>query len=413
MGNGTFGLDKELIITKSGVRKIFTPHTPVNEVKHFFGRESEAARFVSVINSPGQHILVYGDRGVGKTSLAKTACKLLLHEILKGGIFVEKRCDSQDNFSSIVQAALIAAKVDISTKEKIFTRNEGGDAQLGIALAKASISSKKESKTTVNHLINSNSPSWVAEKLKDCKGIFLIDEVDAIPSLEDKKKIAELIKLLSDFESEFKLVVVGIAATGSELTAGHPSVERCLKEVQLKRMSDDDIKKIILNGMKQIDLIIDDDIADKIVDISAGFPHFTHLVCLKCAEIALVKKVRHISHDILKQALVESVKDSEGVLKHAYDSTIRLLSKPQDYKILLLAAAYCKIPEFRSSELKDKLMERYGINIEPQVISRRLASLVKIKNGSAIISRSARGCFRFIDPRMPSFIKMSSGTDDI
>ncbi|MDP3332674.1 MAG: AAA family ATPase [Methylococcaceae bacterium] len=357
--------------------------------------------------------MVYGDRGVGKTSLAKTTCKLLLHEILKGGLFVEKRCDSQDSFASIVQAALIEAKVDISTREKTLTHNEGGDAQLSVGIAKASLSSKSEHKTTANHLTNTNSPSWVAEKLKDCKGIFLIDEVDAIPSLEDKKKIAELIKLLSDFDSEFKLVVVGIATTGSELTAGHPSVERCLKEVQLKRMSDDGIKKIILNGMKQIDLIIGDEIADKIVDISAGFPHFTHLVCLKCAEIALVKKIRHINFEILKQALVESVKDSEGVLKHAYDSTIRLLSKPQDYKILLLAAAYCKIPEFRSSELKDKLVESYSINIDSQVISRRLASLVKIKNGSAIISRSARGCFRFIDPRMPSFIKMSSGVEDI
>ncbi|WP_367379138.1 AAA family ATPase, partial [Halomonas sp. PR-M31] len=78
MGNGTFGLENEIIIQKSGLRDIFTPHTPVDEVKHFFGREEEASRLVSVVNSPGQHILLYGDRGVGKTSLAKTTCKVIL-----------------------------------------------------------------------------------------------------------------------------------------------------------------------------------------------------------------------------------------------------------------------------------------------------------------------------------------------
>ena len=88
MANGNFGLENEKIIIDSGIRKVFTPHIPVDEVSNFFGREDEAARLVSVINSPGQHILVYGDRGVGKTSLAKTSCKLLLQK-LQGGDFLK------------------------------------------------------------------------------------------------------------------------------------------------------------------------------------------------------------------------------------------------------------------------------------------------------------------------------------
>ncbi|KPZ56269.1 ATP-binding protein [Pseudoalteromonas sp. P1-25] len=232
MANGEFGLEREFKIIKSGIRDIFTPHIPVDEKEHFFGREEEATRLVSVINSPGQHILVYGDRGVGKTSLAKTTCKVLLHK-LQRGLFFEKSCDSRDTFATIFEKPLEASGVDFSFKEKTQTHNEGAGAGLDIGIAKANIASKREIKTTTSAIFKPDSPSWVANQLKDLSGVFLIDEADSIQSDDDKKKIAELIKLLSDSNSDFKLVVVGIAATGEELTAGHPSVERCLKEVSL------------------------------------------------------------------------------------------------------------------------------------------------------------------------------------
>ncbi|MFM5509356.1 AAA family ATPase [Aeromonas rivipollensis] len=410
MGNGLFGIDKEFVIKNSGVRSVFTPHIPINQEKHFFGREDEASRFVSVINTPGQHILVYGDRGVGKTSLAKTSCKVLLPMIM-GVKFIEKRCDSQDTFSTIIKEALKAFDIDVSMRERTLSHNEGGDASIAFGIGKAGVNSKRETKTVYSSDINIDSPSWVAGKLKDKKGIFLVDEADAITSASDKHKLAELIKLLSDFNSEFKLVVVGIAKTGSELTAGHPSVERCLKEVQLKRMTDDGIRQIILNGFKEVNIIPSDEVTDKIVDISAGLPHFTHLICLKCAEQAVVDKVRHLGIDILKHALVDSVKDSENAIKDSYDSCLRSFSKPSEYKVLLLAAAYCKTPEFRSSELKEKLELRFNIEVQSTLISRRLSSLID-KAHSPILERSGRGCFRFIDPRMPSFVKMASGIEN-
>ncbi|MFT4805605.1 MAG: hypothetical protein ACI9YE_002827, partial [Psychroserpens sp.] len=377
---------------------------------HFFGREEEAARLVSVINSPGQHILVYGDRGVGKTSLAKTTCKVLLHK-LQRGLFFEKSCDSKDTFASIFEEPLEVSGVDFSFKEKTQTHNEGGGAGLNIGVAKVDIASRREIKTTTSAIFKPESPSWVAKQLKNISGIFLIDEADSIQSDDDKKKISELIKLLSDCNSEFKLVVVGIAATGEELTAGHPSVERCLKEVSLQRMCNDDLKKLILNGMKKLNLIPNDYVVNKIVDISAGYPHFTHLISLKCGEHAIANNNRHITKETLLVALSEAVKDSEGALQRMFETTLRALNKPEEYKLLLLTAAYCKTPEFRSAELREKLFLKYGIKIEPQALSRRLTLLTK-GDKATILYKPARGCFQFTDPRMPSFLKMVLNSDD-
>jgi len=336
-----------------------------------------------------------------------------LQGIIQQGEFFEKRCDSGDDFASIVEEPLEAVGVDFAIKEQSYTHNQGGGAKINVGVAKAGIDSKRESKTTSTSIVKPESPSWVARKLKNLKGVFLIDEADAIANDEDKKKIAELIKLLSDSNSDFKLVVVGIASTGEELTAGHPSVERCLKEVPLQRMCDDDLTKLILNGMKELKLVITDDVVEKIVDISAGFPHFTHLICLKCAEYSLVHSKRHVNQDTLKIALIESVRDSEGMLQRVFDSTLRNLNKPQEYKLLLLAAAYCQIPEFRSAELRERLQSKFGIIIDPNVLSRRLTNLTK-GDDITILEKPARGCFRFSDPRMPSFLKMAiSGEENI
>ncbi|WP_156181345.1 hypothetical protein [Halomonas sp. PR-M31] len=215
-----------------------------------------------------------------------------------------------------------------------------------------------------------------------------------------------MLKLLSDSKSDFKIIIVGIAKTGEELTAGHPSVERCLKEVLLQRMSDDSLRKIILNGMKKIDLVLSDEAVEKIINISAGFPHFTHLICLKCAENALTSHTKHIGERCLETSLKASVEESEGALKRVFDTTLRNLSKPQEYRLLLLAAANCKTPEFRISEVNKKLDKILNITIDPNILSRRLGTLAK-GNRSTILCKPARGVFQFTDPRMPCFVKMA------
>ncbi|MEO8629363.1 MAG: hypothetical protein ABI612_14865 [Betaproteobacteria bacterium] len=65
-----FGLRRERRIIKSGVRNIFTPRQTIHSVSLFFGREALVRKLIEQIDTPGQHALLYGDRGVGKSSLA-------------------------------------------------------------------------------------------------------------------------------------------------------------------------------------------------------------------------------------------------------------------------------------------------------------------------------------------------------
>ena len=410
MSAGAFGIAKESRIVASRVREIFTPHSPVDDIAHFFGREDEASRFVSVINTQGQHVLVYGDRGVGKTSLAVTTCKVLLQKIMRGGKYIEKRCDSSDTFETIVATLLAQLGIEFRAKEVSSTKNSGGDAKISAGFVSASLDSHAQATTKVSHQSSITSPSWVADQLRDRSGIFLIDEIDAIANAGERKKLAELVKLLSDNKSRLKVVMVGIAGTGSDLTAGHPSVQRCLKEVELKRMADDDIRKIIVSGFKKAGQFPTEDVIDRITDISAGLPHFTHLICLKCAEASVTSGNKHINLDVLAAALAESVKDSENALKDTYTNCVHSFNKPQEYKVILLGAAYCKNADFRAFDVLQQLADKIGLVVDAAVITRRLTAISR-KECNRIVEKSGRGHFRFTDPRMPSFVKMVYGVD--
>jgi Holliday junction resolvasome RuvABC ATP-dependent DNA helicase subunit len=411
MSDGTFGLTREATLADSKVRTVFTPFAPINVLDHFFGREKEVSQLVSVINSPGQHVLLYGDRGVGKTSLATIACRLLQDTKVSRGKFFAKSCDSEDTLASIVQDPLRYTGVDYEIAERTQSHTESGDVRVKLFVADGGVAGNRT--TTVRRIPEhkANSPSWVADRLAKVKALFLIDEADALSRKADRKKLAELIKLLSDAKSDFKVMIVGIASTGEELTAGHPSVERCLKETHLSRMADDDLRDIVINGMEKLKLQPTPDVIETIVSISAGYPHFTHLICLKCAENAIVARERVITDDSLGIALRDAVSESEGVLKRRYERTMRGTKHEAEYVSILETAAQCSSPEFTLCSLHANLESRLGVSIPSRTLSRFMANL--IESGSrGVFIRVGKGIYRFSDPRMASFVKMIARQED-
>jgi len=49
---------------------VFTPNTPIDQRALFAGRGDQIRRIIDAVNQAGQHAILFGERGVGKTSLA-------------------------------------------------------------------------------------------------------------------------------------------------------------------------------------------------------------------------------------------------------------------------------------------------------------------------------------------------------
>jgi hypothetical protein len=57
--------------------RIFTPSAPVNRRELFRGRFEQVLQITSAISQPRRHVVLYGERGVGKTSLANLLADFL------------------------------------------------------------------------------------------------------------------------------------------------------------------------------------------------------------------------------------------------------------------------------------------------------------------------------------------------
>ena len=76
--------------------EVFSPSAPVDREEIFAGRADQLAALFVVSRQRGQHAVIYGERGVGKTSLARICAERARQE----DFFVANvTCDSGDNSS--------------------------------------------------------------------------------------------------------------------------------------------------------------------------------------------------------------------------------------------------------------------------------------------------------------------------
>ncbi len=403
-GDDPFGIDREAKIYASGVRTVFTPHQPINEAELLFGRKDELRRLVETLNTPGQHVLLYGERGVGKSSLANVAT--LVMRVSTGRALLVKRCDRSDTFATILQSPLKLVGADLTLSEVATTDSSSVTGSVTTPYGGGSREKAQEVARTYR-ATGGISPSTVAEAIGGLDVLLLIDEADAISQANDRGQLAELIKLLSDSGSRMKIMVVGIAQTGSELTAAHPSVQRCLKETKLRRMTDPELTEIVTTGAEILKLRFAPDVVTAIVRLSAGYPHFTHLIALKCAEEAIVNGRTDIRTNHLRDALALAVEDAEGTLKRVYGDSVR--SATDMYRHIVAAAAGLAGEEFSAAALRAAIEARTSEEISQGSLNNYFSQRLVSNDGSTIFRRVSQGHYRFEDPRMPSYVQMING----
>ena len=57
--------------------QVFTPGAPISEAELFSGRIDQVNKIIDTISQRGYHAVLYGERGVGKTSLSNVLLSFL------------------------------------------------------------------------------------------------------------------------------------------------------------------------------------------------------------------------------------------------------------------------------------------------------------------------------------------------
>jgi Cdc6-like AAA superfamily ATPase len=378
------------------VGKVFTPAAPIGVHQLFAGRIAQVSQVVDVINQSGQHAMLFGERGVGKTSLANVIA--VTFGSGKKSLAVRKNCDTSDTYSSLWEK--IFREITLTRKiNKIgFIDNVGC-----------------QTFTVLDQLAGNITPDSVRQALaglsNQCTPIIIIDEFDRISDPGIRSTMADTIKMLSDHAIQATVIIVGVADSVDQLIKEHQSIERALVQIKMPRMSNNELKIIIDTGIKLLHMTIDDDAKDQIALLSQGLPHYTHLLGLHAAREAIKHKEKNINFGHVESAISNAIQQAQQTILTAYNKAITSPRRDNLFEQVLLACALSKTDDlgyFAAANVKDPLSKIMKKTYEIPSFSRHLNEFCDVERGPILdkIGKRRRYRFRFVNPLMQPFVVM-------
>ncbi len=375
--------------------EVFSPSAPIATNDLFFGRIEQVTKILEAITERGQHAVLYGERGVGKTSLANIIKeRFKSHEVITEKI----NCSRTDEFSTMWRKILDKVLIDIQTQGMGF--KPGGKKET-IALSDFLPQKEKLTPSDVSALIG---------KL-NIKLLLIFDEFDTVRDQRIKSEFADLIKDLSDNYPNVTILIVGIADNVNNLIGEHRSVERCLRQIPMPRMSDDELKEIIDKGLSKIGMTINPEVRENIVDLSQGFPHYTHLLTKYSAKQALLKESLNIDKPYFYNAIREAIENADATIRNAYQKAVITSKEKSKFENVVSACAIAKEDEygaFRTKDVIDAYFKVTGDKLISQAFTYNLGKLCQEEKG-ALLEKVGKGKqikYRFQNPLVKVFIKL-------
>jgi uncharacterized protein len=214
------------------IQTTLSPTTPIRSPEHLRGRERKLEDIRRALVQPGRNIFVFGDRGVGKTSLAQTAA--FEHQSASNKpIFVG--CDASSTFYSVAQeiaARLLDHEFNL-TKTSKQTKGGFSSKPLTVEHQRATELGPVQRPTSVNEALHMLAQSAGKHSTQP---VIVIDEFERVIAAEDRALFADLIKQAGDQSAPFKIIFCGVASSLEQLLDAHHSCYRYLVSVQLERL---------------------------------------------------------------------------------------------------------------------------------------------------------------------------------
>lgn len=379
---------------------VFSPTTPIKKEEFFRGRNTQLQKICEAINAEGQHAILFGERGVGKTSLAN-----IMAEQITVIYPTKVTCGRTDNFKSIWKQAL--EQVQYSTT----TTGLGFKPEDIKGVTNFSTSINLESTTFTFDLIR------LLGGFPHLRFVFIFDEFDNITDREVRKLFADLIKSFSDNNINTTIVLVGIANDVDKLIGSHQSLERCLKQIRMPRMSDIESQEIIDQGLAKLEIQISDALRTRIIEFASGFPHYVHLLCKYACEEVIKDSRDEISEMDLNLAINKGIDNTNEHLKSAYRKASIGLSTTNKWKDVIFSCAESKLDDFNCFSISDILLaykKRTGKQVKGGSISYNLNQLCQKERGDILekLDTGLNTRYRFVNPMMMAYIKLMISVEE-
>jgi Cdc6-like AAA superfamily ATPase len=367
-------------------KQLFNPSSPIDEGKLFAGRAQQVRDLLDIVYERGAHAVIFGERGIGKSSLANTL-STRVPSVVTNMTFKKENCRPEDTFFTLWSKMLWEFEYE------------------GVAISEYLKDEDRE--FVLIKMLESLS--------KDKHYIFIFDEFDRVESQDAKRAMADTIKHFSDYPQNITIIIVGVGISIEQLFGAHPSIERCCRQIPMQRMSDEELAEIIEDRYPDVGVKASDDMLESLVGLSQGMPGFVHLAAREAALSALERKSREIEKFDYQTAIKESVRRAQESIITAYK---KATYSPKDnmYAEVLLACALAKRDEqgkFSATAIREQLRAILERDIEISGFTRHLAAFCDEERGAVLRKSGKRKRFQyqFIDAPLQPYIVMVGRRD--
>jgi hypothetical protein len=405
-------------VTTPKPEEVFTPRMPPQ--RQMFTKRNEPDlhgnpglqdSLRNALREPGGQVILYGDTGVGKSTLLKYAAEDEHMEV------VPIRCRSKQTFDWHVDAAIREVTTDHEV-EIVRSETKSGGGELGInkvITIKGHLENERGQQVRVEIL--DRTPLMALAETMQTSGLWVIafDNFQNVDESE-RQSFAEAMEVLSDSSGETgdaKMVVLGVAGDAVTLVGDSGSVRRRTTEIGVPRMPDAEIREIFGNGFRLLGLKPEPGVILKLVFYCDGFPYFAHLLGLAVARLAQSRDEEIVDEPAVLAALVQAAKDVGASFPNRVSKALEAGGTVRPRERILRTLSFSGEREWRGAEVVEEYAALYSRPSDPGFLHASLGKLVKPEYGE-VLARSGtpkRYVYRFSDPYMRPYLRMTQFTD--
>ncbi len=378
--------------------EIFSPSAPIDEADLFAGRQDQLRRMMEAVAERGRHAVLYGERGVGKTSLTNIFHLLMQPVITRQLRPIRKQAGPTDNFSSLWKRVFEDIEVQVARDTGTETYNAGDFYNRDIV------------------------PDDVLREFaaigSNLSPVIIFDEFDKLPDEQSRRMMSHTIKAFSDTGIRGTIVLVGVGDDIQKLVAEHASVERNLSEIRMPRMSYPEMNQILDKRLRRLGMNIEGDSRSTIVTLARGLPAYVHSLGRNAARNALRRRRMSIAAEDVDQAIRDLIKDSDQTTSHAYGVAVHSNKKNTRLRETLLAAAIAPTDDegrFTPADMVDPFRAIIGRNAEIANFQTNLNAFTEAGRGAILEKAGSRRAYkyRFAEPKMQPYVIMRAMSDQV
>ncbi|MGB3676530.1 MAG: ATP-binding protein [Candidatus Nanopelagicales bacterium] len=403
---------------------VFTPKTIVTRAMFERRNEPDADgnpgvqnRLQDALRERGAQVLIFGDTGVGKSSLVKYAAE---DETL---FAVTVECGSEMKYADILDT-IVRKLVDVkaTTVKRTVSAESSATGEASVPwFTKLSGTIKGAKGKEQNYeVVEKPVLDVITEVMATAgKSLIVLDNFQNINAQETRNLVAQLMEKLSDRAGDWdkpdiKCVVVGIAEDAASLLGGSLSFARRTVQIGVPRIPDDEIRALLSRGFGLLGLDVHPNLMKQFVFYSDGFPFFAHLIGLYVSRATMRAQTQEVHGAQLNAALTEAAKSVSASYERRIQTAREVGGDVQPRTQIMRILAESTDREWTSAMVQTLWEQRVDKRYDYAFMYVALSQLSKSKFGS-ILARTGnprRYRYGFADPHLRPYLRITRVAHD-